>query len=81
MSRMTIRAHFDGKVIVPDEPVTLPAGTPLTVRVEPETFVPAERATMEQRQAAFESFLANARAHPVPSLSDEAIHPDTVYDD
>ena len=81
MIRMTIRAHFDGKVIVPDEPVELPAGTPLTIRVEPEAFVPAERATMEQRKAAFESFLANARAHPVPSLTDEQIHPDTIYED
>lgn len=78
---MTIRAHFDGKVIVPDGPVTLPAGTPLTVRVEPETFVPAERATMEQRKAAFESFIARARARPVPHLSDEAIAPDTIYED
>ena len=78
---MTIRAHFDGKVIVADEPVTLPAGTPLTVRVEPETFVPAERATMEQRQAAYEAFLARARARPVPHLSDEAISRDSIYED
>lgn len=81
MARMTIRAHFDGKVIVPDEPLALPAGTPLTVRVERETFVPAERATMEQRKAAFESFIARARARPVPHLPDEAIGPDTIYED
>jgi hypothetical protein len=30
----TITAHFDGKVIVPDEPVTLPVGQPLRVHVE-----------------------------------------------
>ncbi len=30
----TIAAHFDGKVIVPDEPVELPVGTPLRVQVE-----------------------------------------------
>jgi hypothetical protein len=30
----TIAAHFDGKVIVPDEPVRLPAGTPLRVQLE-----------------------------------------------
>ncbi|MBI3945316.1 MAG: hypothetical protein HY321_05320 [Armatimonadetes bacterium] len=28
-----IRAHFDGKVIVPDEPVDLPVGQPLTVEL------------------------------------------------
>ena len=36
----TIRAHFDGKFIVPDEPVNLPFNRPLTVRVE-ETPAPA----------------------------------------
>jgi hypothetical protein len=30
----TISAHFDGKVIVPDEPVQLPVGQPLVVRLE-----------------------------------------------
>lgn len=30
----TIAAHFDGKVIVPDEPVELPVDQPLRVRVE-----------------------------------------------
>lgn len=33
---MTIlKAHFDGKVIVPEEPVDLPTGRILEVRVEP----------------------------------------------
>lgn len=30
----TILAHFDGKVFVPDEPVDLPIGTAIRVRVE-----------------------------------------------
>jgi len=30
----TLAAHFDGKVIVPDEPVQLPVGRPLRVRIE-----------------------------------------------
>jgi hypothetical protein len=29
----TIRVHFDGKVFVPEEPVTLPVGTKGTMRV------------------------------------------------
>ncbi len=29
-----ITAHFDGKVIVPDEPVQLPVGQPLRIHVE-----------------------------------------------
>jgi hypothetical protein len=31
---MTIRAHFDGKVFVPDETVDVPVGTPLRVTYE-----------------------------------------------
>jgi hypothetical protein len=30
----TLIAHFDGKVIVPDEPVELPTGCRLEIRVE-----------------------------------------------
>jgi hypothetical protein len=32
---VTIRAHFDGKVIVPDEPVDLPVNQPLEVELKP----------------------------------------------
>ena len=31
----TIRCHYDGKFIVPDEPVDLPVNTPLLIRVDP----------------------------------------------
>lgn len=31
---IAIKAHFDGKVIVPDEPVQLPKGRPLVVHVD-----------------------------------------------
>lgn len=30
----TISAHFDGKYIVPDEPVDLPTNQMLTIRIE-----------------------------------------------
>jgi len=32
---VTVNAHFDGQVIVPDEPTGLPAGTRLRVTLEP----------------------------------------------
>ncbi len=32
---MTINAHFDGKTIVPDQPLDLPPNQPLIVRIEP----------------------------------------------
>jgi hypothetical protein len=31
----TLTAHFDGKVLIPDEPVKLPVNCALTVQVEP----------------------------------------------
>jgi len=30
---MTIKAHFDGKVLVPEEPGTIPVGKPVTVHL------------------------------------------------
>ena len=32
---MTIHAHFDGKVIVPDEPLQLEPNQPVIVKIEP----------------------------------------------
>jgi hypothetical protein len=32
----TIKAHYDGKSIIPDEPVNLPINRPLTLQVESE---------------------------------------------
>ena len=36
-----LMAHFDGKVLVPDEPVDLPVDCPLEVRVQPARKTPA----------------------------------------
>jgi hypothetical protein len=36
----TLTGHFDGKVIVPDGPVTLPLNKRLLIRVEPVTTPP-----------------------------------------
>jgi len=36
---MTIRCHFDGKVIVPDEPVELPVNQPLVAEIAPGVIV------------------------------------------
>ena len=35
MPAVTLKAHFDGKHIVPDEPTNLPIDTPLAVTVLP----------------------------------------------
>jgi hypothetical protein len=36
----TIKAHFDGKAFVPDEPVDLPANQAVVLRVEPAPSFP-----------------------------------------
>ena len=46
-----IAAHFDGKVIVPDEPVQLPVGQPLRLRVEIAESPPARFADFLQLAA------------------------------
>jgi len=56
---LKIRAHFDGKVIVPDEPVALPVDQPLVAELtltgatEPGT-------TAAERQAAFDRLMSRS---------------------
>jgi hypothetical protein len=38
----TLTAHFDGKVLIPDEPVKLPVNGALKVQVEPVRQTPSE---------------------------------------
>ncbi len=62
----TIAAHFDGRVIVPDGPVDLPAGQRLTVRIET---APAT----EPRFAEFLDFAADLPDAP-PDLAAQHDH-------
>jgi hypothetical protein len=41
----TIKAHFDGRVFVPDEPVNLPSGHSVEINVQSSPAVP-ERGTL-----------------------------------
>jgi len=76
---VTLRAHFDGKVIVPDETVTLPRNTPLTVHVEtPEA---ADAGQGDRQRAAYEAFLARATARPVPRLPAAATRREAIYEE
>jgi hypothetical protein len=71
-----LRAHFDGKVIVPDEEVSLPRDTPLTVHVETQASVQPDR-----QRAAYHAFLAPAQSRPVPHLPDHALRRESIYED
>ena len=55
---MTVNAHFDGKVIVPDEPLDLPLNQALIVSIEP---------VAEKHEAAAESVLSWLAANAVES--------------
>lgn len=56
---MSIRAHYDGKTIVPDEPLDLPVNQPLEVeaRVVDERLSDDE---IKRRKAALKRFVAHA---------------------
>lgn len=49
---VAFRGHFDGKVIVPDEPVNLPPGQRLMLRAEPEPAGTPETAAEAARRLA-----------------------------
>lgn len=42
----TIKAHFDGKVFIPDEPIDVPAGAAATVTVSVREEPPVGRGTL-----------------------------------
>jgi hypothetical protein len=73
-----VRAHFDGKVIIPDEPVDLPVDQPLEADVtivEPEQ----EAADFERRRAALRRIASEAvRGVNIPL---EALRRENMYED
>lgn len=75
-----IRAHFDGKVIVPDEPIDLPLHEPLTVQlstVRPTNGRPSREVVAERRRR-----LARAvGCLSGPVIGPEALRRENLYDD
>jgi hypothetical protein len=84
-----MKAHFDGKVIVPDEPVDLPVDTPLDVEIRPPGWVSPEVAAaaaeskqpevIARRLAALKEF----RQHGVrgANIPDEMLRRENLYGD
>lgn len=78
---MRLRAHFDGRVIVPDEPVNLPVDEPLSVQVDVNSStLTIVEVSLEEQQAAFERLLSRPiqRTTPIP---DEALRRENMYAD
>lgn len=75
---LTFRAHFDGKVLVPDEPVQIPVDQPVHVQlVLAPTSVPAVSA--EERRAAIDRLISR----PIKGLNipDAALTREGLYSD
>lgn len=71
-----VKAHFDGKVIVPDEPVALPLNEPLTLQI---SVAQVSQATEAELDAAFERL--KAMAVPNANIPDEALTSEGIYGD
>ena len=87
---MTIRAHFNGTVLVPDEPVDLPENTALELEVKrtndlsPEVAAAIEAAKdpaeTARRLAAFKQFMERVRSRPTGrSIPPEALRREQMY--
>jgi hypothetical protein len=71
-----VRAHFDGKVIVPDEPVELPVNEPLTLQVSIDRVKQYSQAEVD---AAFEELMA--MRVPNANIPDDALRRENLYED
>ena len=71
-----IRAHYDGKTFVPDEPVDLKVGEPVAVEaIEPKLTA----ADIRRRRAALRRFAS--RAVSGLNIPDEALRRENMYED
>jgi hypothetical protein len=75
---ISFRAHFDGKVIVPDEPVDLPVDQPLNIEAQPALKVHAALSE-EEWHAALDRLVA--RAIPGLNISDESLRRENLYEE
>jgi hypothetical protein len=73
-----IRAHYDGQVIVPDEPIDLPVHQALEVEVRP-VVAAGDEASHAERRVALERFLARAM-HGL-KISDESLRRENLYEE
>jgi len=69
----TVSAHFDGRVFVPDGPVSLPVGTRVTLAI-PETSAGGEPPPIGPEDQEWNEIVAQIRAgEPDPPTVEEAM--------
>jgi hypothetical protein len=80
-----VRAHFDGRVFVPDGPVDVPVGQPLdlevTPRGQPSTASNGAKPTAEEIQERLRRLRATSGTFEGPVPSDESLRRENLYDD
>jgi hypothetical protein len=74
----TLQAHFDGRVIIPDEPVDLPVDEKLEIDIR-IPYVSRKSSTDAEREAAWRSFLS--RTAQGVGIPDEALRREAMYED
>jgi hypothetical protein len=73
---VNVRAHFDGRVFVPHEPVDLPVNQPLDLQV---TLLAENAPNPSSAEAAFNRLMA--RAVKGTNISDESLRRENMYED
>jgi len=77
---ITIRGHFDGRVIVPDEPLDVPVQVPLEVRLT--SLEPGRRtANGESIEDRLDRLSRAAGCIAAPVLPAEALRRESIYGD
>jgi hypothetical protein len=74
----TLQAHFDGKVIIPDEPVDIPVGQTLEIEIRAPR-VPRRPPSNMDREAAWQSFIS--RTVQGADIPEEALRREALYED
>jgi hypothetical protein len=78
---ITIRAHYDGKVIVPDEPLDLPVDQPLEVVLEPVVEAGSESSSQQTIKERLERLRQATGIISGPSIPLEALRRENLYEE
>ncbi|HET6576612.1 MAG TPA: hypothetical protein VFG68_23645 [Fimbriiglobus sp.] len=70
---MTVTAHYDGRVFVPDEPVDLPVGTAVRLTVVPAAPPPASQLMRAELYARIQEIIARSYKPGPPENTSENV--------
>jgi hypothetical protein len=73
-----IRGHFDGRFIVPEQPVDLPINQPLDIEVTSSSGNGTDSASADQRVEKLKKFFSRP---PLGDVPPEALRRENLYDE